>query len=781
MLWKPNLWNLLPSSKHSAIEQVAIASDDEGEEGKRTGREWIKGVLYCIWFVSGVLVANIILTITAVVLAYSKYGSGEFGYAPVYQGKCSVAKNSATGIHLVINILSTIMLGASNYCMQCLAAPSRSEVDEAHRKRTWLAIGIPDIAHLVLRAPARRRWLGIVLLVTSFPIHLIYNSAAYYSMQPQEYGVSVFHDIRALETLESTHLKLGYGACFDKYTGMNASELQQVIRDERYERLNKKDCIDRFAQDYLLGQKAVLVMTNISLPSDLPLVYAGSGNSPLDFTTSYATVYQWMCSTLSSCDASTLRDNMDDWAIEAYRWFPVQLMDDLDGFQSRKRADTESESNIECLAAGATMEMQLPTFTVDHCLSIPAEESCQLVFLPPVCLVVIFCNAIKLVCMVLAARDDREEVFLNIGDAIVSFLTHPDPATESAGLLSKDAVKKGIQGWHKTSLIYSRIPPTEIPPVTPQHLPPRKRWAQAVSKARWLGTVIVFVLILIPVSYLLSLGIKNVTTRYTSSIWAQGLGQPRSGTIITGINLSRTFPNVLAIILLSNTPQLLLSCAYFTYNTCLTCMFAAVEYDSYSMNRKYLRVSWPRGRQRSTYYLTLPYRYSLPLLVASATLHWLVSQSFFYVEIIGVSMDGWRDELVTCGFSPVAIIFAIILGVGLLFIAAGLGARRFSSHMPIIGYCSAAIGASCHPGTEGNHAMKPIQWGEVSESGTLGSAADDDDDYGLADHASRGDRNWNPRDCLLEEIEMDPLERRVYHCSFTSGEVVEPSPARLYI
>lgn len=130
-----------------------------------------------------------------------------------------------------------------------------------------------------------------------------------------------------------------------------------------------------------------------------------------------------MCSTLSSCDASTLRDNMDDLAVEAYHWFPVQLLDDLDGFHLRKRADTESEGNVECTAAAATMEMQLPTFTVDHCLNIPAEESCQLVFLPAVCLVVVFCNIIKLVCMVLTARDDREEVFLNIGDAIASFLT----------------------------------------------------------------------------------------------------------------------------------------------------------------------------------------------------------------------------------------------------------------------------------------------------------------------------------------------------------------------
>ncbi|RJE19194.1 hypothetical protein PHISCL_08471 [Aspergillus sclerotialis] len=75
----------------------------------------------------------------------------------------------------IINILSTIMLGASNYCMQLLAAPSRTEVDEAHEKRTWRTIGIPDIAHLVFHAPAKRRLLGVALLVTSFPIHLLYN------------------------------------------------------------------------------------------------------------------------------------------------------------------------------------------------------------------------------------------------------------------------------------------------------------------------------------------------------------------------------------------------------------------------------------------------------------------------------------------------------------------------------------------------------------------------------------------------------------------------------
>ena len=175
MLLKPNLWKFLPLSKTSGVDDVVIASDDESEQERRTGKEWTKGILYCILFASVVLMVNIILKIVAIALAYTKYDAGEFVYGPVYQGKCSVAKNSATGIHLVINSLSTIMLGASNYCMQFLAAPSRLEVDRAHEKRAWLAIGVPDIARLVFHAPAKRRVLGIVLLVTSLPIHLLYN------------------------------------------------------------------------------------------------------------------------------------------------------------------------------------------------------------------------------------------------------------------------------------------------------------------------------------------------------------------------------------------------------------------------------------------------------------------------------------------------------------------------------------------------------------------------------------------------------------------------------
>jgi hypothetical protein len=77
-------------------------------------------------------------------------------------------------MHLVINILSTLMLGASNYCMQCLASPSRAQVDEAHAKRIWVRIGVPNIWNLLSRQRGKRQVLGWILLVTSAPIHLMF-------------------------------------------------------------------------------------------------------------------------------------------------------------------------------------------------------------------------------------------------------------------------------------------------------------------------------------------------------------------------------------------------------------------------------------------------------------------------------------------------------------------------------------------------------------------------------------------------------------------------------
>lgn len=172
-------------------------------------------------------------------------------------------------------------------------------------------------------------------------------------------------------------------------------------------------------------------------------------------------------------------------------------------------------------------------------------------------------------------------------------------------------------------------------------------------------------------------------------------------------------------------------------------MLLVSEWNSYSILRKGLRVSSSQreGAQRSGYYLQLPFRFSIPLTMASLLLHWLVSQSIFVVNVSMFDYTGapippaYSGHLMTCGYSPIAIIFAISLGVLLIGVLLGFGfGATFHTGMPIAGSCSLAMAAACHPCDEDSAtdvddegkmltststairvpvSQRPLKWGEI--------------------------------------------------------------------
>ena len=177
-------------------------------------------------------------------------------------------------------------------------------------------------------------------------------------------------------------------------------------------------------------------------------------------------------------------------------------------------------------------------------------------------------------------------------------------------------------------------------------------------------------------------------------------------------------------------------------------MLLAKEWSAFASKRNFLRVTTPIGRQRSTYRLQLPYRYGVPLLVGSGTLHWLVSQSIFLARVNVVDSMGFEypdESISTCGYSPIAIIFVIILGSIIVLVGIAYGFRKTSSGIPLVGSCSAAISAACHPPkADVNASSKRVMWGAVPAE----NISDSDD--------------------------------RVGHCCFTSFEVEAPIVGRLY-
>ena len=153
-------------------------------------------------------------------------------------------------------------------------------------------------------------------------------------------------------------------------------------------------------------------------------------------------------------------------------------------------------------------------------------------------------------------------------------------------------------------------------------------------------------------------------------------------------------------------------------------MVMTAECNDFALHRKTLRISQPRGKQRSTYYLQLPYRYAIPLMIMCGVLHWLISQSLFLVELLVQGLDGKRkpdNDITACGWSPVALLFVLLLG-GLMLLALLLvgGLRRYSVEMPIMRSHSLRISAACHPpkkeGCEEEEvALQPIQYGVVED------------------------------------------------------------------
>lgn len=215
-------------------------------------------------------------------------------------------------------------------------------------------------------------------------------------------------------------------------------------------------------------------------------------------------------------------------------------------------------------------------------------------------------------------------------------------------------------------------------------------------------------------------------------IWAYGIGSAAPQTLITGSG--ERFP-LLALIVLANTPQVFLSVVYFWYNSILTSIAMAMEWEHFATVRKGLRVSsLRRGAQRGSHMLQLPYRLAIPLMIISGVLHWLASQSLYLADVDYVQSDppvpytkGSRVQepgthYSTCGYSPLAIICLVILGLVMIVVLLALSCTKFRTGMPVAGNCSAAISAACHgyakPGSGASEL--PVRWGEVLVQGPDG-------------------------------------------------------------
>ncbi|KAE8360992.1 hypothetical protein BDV27DRAFT_167311 [Aspergillus caelatus] len=786
------------------------------------GEEWIKGALFCTWGAGIILALNFIMAIVATGIGYSKPSNkGHFESIALYDGNCSLSSHWATGLHLVINVLSTLLLAASNYVMQCLGAPSRSDVDQAHKQRKWLDIGTFSMRNFAIM-DGRRKILWTLLLISSTPIHMIYNSVVFSSISTLDYvTVLIPEDLASSESLASSERLAGGENAADSFTqvvGTSPIHLQAEIFNGTFQNTSVQDCMDKYNAEFNTQLGTLIFTVDRRYFHNTSSLLGSIG----DTVSSNTPIYTYLQSLGNNNGQSTAHKAINDGNVTvhglhwAYRPWNFSMPDPLPEsntynftlnttaflYNSDKYSDTLNH-DISVLTAYLTMynpdQQSLGTFlatpshwansswaanitfeldnrpvypqtvyanTIGHVTQLPLsgcmtkgkDQRCQLFFSPPIAIAVIVSNVIKVVCMYLTARTSRKNILLTVGDALSSFLTSPDPTTEGQCLVSRADISCGQTSWTAMT-IWSRLNQSkgyrqqesvgstaDIPLIDtlsrtntpfmdcPKMLPDKMRWYQAASAKRWTATL--------------------------ALAWTLGFGKASGQTMVQAPGISTA---MISLVLLSNTPQMVLSILYFLCNSLMTCMLIADEYDDYATQRKPLRVSWPKGQQRSTYYLSLPYRYSAPLILFSVMMHWLLSQSIFFVNIQSYDV---HDKLSTfrssrgCGYSPISIFIGLLVSSVAILALLGLSCRRLKSRMPLATHCSAAISAACHPPPDDHDAaLKPVMWGEVPRDMSDGPDGDRSTAYTGA----------------------GPVSLEVYaHCTFTSKEVVTPNPVRLY-
>ncbi|KAF2437912.1 hypothetical protein P171DRAFT_477820 [Karstenula rhodostoma CBS 690.94] len=593
----------------------------------------------------------LLMNLTFVIIGLTSKSGYQEGIATLLSGGEDHISRANAALHVVVNILSTLLLSGSNYAMQVLSSPTRTECIKAHRKGHWLEIGILSLSN-VSKISSRRRTLWLILGLSSIPLHLFYNASIFRVLSDNEYrGNIIQYNAPEWRSLD------------------NATTWDSMTQISKLSMENIKTSYDRNST----SEFGHLSLSVVSI------------NYEFSATTHELENSRNRSITLPSFQMPVEADdhNLRNWIaqVDSTGRVPAAAL----------RKDWQSEGN----AFGAIV-----TVNLEGGYALRGRRNCKIQMSLPFLMIVILCNAIKIICLILTIMKsnlDTELPLVTVGDAVAAFSEHPDVLTHGhctysvkeylwkVGQIKQKQVDK--QGYHAERLIRRREGVWETREV---------RYAYAITKWKRVVLVIVFSL----------------------AAW----GSASTARFATGQRLDGSSTSRLAFV--ANSPQLVLSLIYLFYNNLFTSMALAYEWDRLGRERKSLRVTKPRGQQRETYFLQLPLKWGIPVNFASGLLHWLASQTLFLVRLDRYDNDGAlkvESSEAACGFSLPALLALVIVLVVLFSLVCSLGYICFDTHIPFAGSCSWVIGAACHTNQEETTPwLEKVQWGVVSEEERAG-------------------------------------------------------------
>lgn len=355
-----------------------------------------------------------------------------------------------------------------------------------------------------------------------------YNSAVFGSLATNEYSVVLApSDLDLQDVLNLT--TPGLEDCFAASAGLSWSEFASDLSHGNYEKLSRQQCVDLSNVQFPSGTRTLVALSDnltMSQGGDLSILDVGYGGKPsraqfgalihptdmygyqfANTTWAFAlpsrdgtVIYQPYNFTIQACADDTSTGNDSTLCADAEKlanWLSQtqpQAIELVNNYIHANLTTSNITAHVNSVSCGFN---DYSVYQSEECLVIKAEERCQLLYNPPICLAILGTAIVKVMAMFLAARLDRDrsEPLRTVGDAVVSFLTRPDPTTAGKCWMSKSDVRDSA--WKKPNVrLTGRDPKTasheDCPElfITRRRLSRRKFWMQATSFQRWVVTLI---------------------------------------------------------------------------------------------------------------------------------------------------------------------------------------------------------------------------------------------------------------------------------------------------
>ncbi|KAJ4007572.1 hypothetical protein NW752_010237 [Fusarium irregulare] len=629
------------------------------------------------------------------------------GQSILYKGDCDVSARANLWIHLAINVIGTGVLASSNFFMQSLVAPTRKEVDAAHKAGHWLEIGVQSLKNVRFIGWKKILFWSLFSL-SSVPLHLVFNGCVLESK-----GTNGFTVLLGAESLASASwqgrpsitaaLAEPYSSDPFTYSGYEDPTRLKPINESivtngthgNWQKISFQECMKRYNDpEKSLTHWRHLIMVMYNYEDEwrnstkgwrLSQVYKNTtGMNDTDIVNPLWTVDGFM------------RSGRNEDPIARTYGFHYDVESGKEVWKVGVWSMLDASNILNPTSGLLVMDYKLykPEYRVmqvDHCWSERHEAPCRLSVANSLLLIVcIMCGLKCTLCfLVLKLRVwGNENPLMTPGDAIASFISRPDEETRGMCTLSLEDLKKlpakTQLGLGDSTQAYKWLQGPR------QWYTSSRKFGKAVPRNIWILS-----------SLLIGSSLTVAGVMVGISLRGQSLSEARfSHSPLNGDVSNDDLDNLtlLPLTMVANTPQLILSICYLAYNGLFTRMLAEFEWSKYSVEFRTLRVTEPRGSQNSTYRLQLPYRFSIPLMVVSITLHWLYSNCIYVSNYESYLPNYPYQRSVTVGlqFSSKAVLIAFVISVCVAITPIFLANVKLPGITVISGGNSAVISAACH-------------------------------------------------------------------------------------